>query len=78
VRGIDATTYTEFETGFINNWNPFNEQTTADILREAIENAPFAYNGEFLPVSVNAQNDVNELLEYVKLPENCTFYETIN
>jgi len=76
--GLVAMAYENFETGFIEPWNPFLETTTVEMLNHAILNAPMKYNNEtYLPVPPNARNDVNELLEYVDIPQNVTYYESI-
>jgi len=55
----------------------FKPNVTTRKLNLVMQNAPLACDGGFLNINPNARNDVNQLLDYVDLPQNVTFYESI-
>ena len=77
IPGLTLLTFEDFETGFVNPLEPFKPNVTVRKPSAVMQNAQFAYDGGFLPKNPNPANDKNMLLNYVNLPQNVTFYESI-
>ena len=77
-RGLVVLACTEYDVGFVHDWNPYVAHVSPATLHEAKEGANHAYDeNTFLAVPNNAKNDVNMLLDYVDLPQNVIFYDSI-